>query len=276
MNLSRSTFYKVPKEEVQRSRKEQRTFLRSAIEEVLTDWPSYGYRRVTHELRRRGIVANHKRVAKTMREEALTPDRVRKFMATTDSEHGEPVYPNLAGEIFPTGPDQLWVADMTYIRLRKEFVFLAVLLDAWSRKVVGYAISRYLDVRLPLAALEGAVASRKPAPGLIHHSDRGGQYAAKSYRERLTALEIQGSMSRTGNPYDNAQVESFFKTLKHEEVYAYEYETMQDVIERLPLFLEETYNCRRLHSALGYVPPEEYELEYSRTAGQIPESYLST
>jgi len=222
------------------------------------------------------MVANHKRVAKTMREEALTPDRVRKFMATTDSGHGEPVYPNLAGEIFPTGPDQLWVADMTYIRLRKEFVFLAVLLDAWSRKVVGYAISRYLDVRLTLAALEGAVASRKPAPGLIHHSDRGGQYAAKSYRERLTALEIQGSMSRTGNPYDNAQVESFFKTLKHEEVSTYEYETMQDVIERLPLFLEETYNCRRLHSALGYVPPEEYELEYSRTAGQIPESYLST
>lgn len=276
MTLSRSTFYKGPREEIRRNREELRASLRVEIEEVLTEWPSYGYRRVTRELRRRGIVANHKRVARIMREEALTPRRVRRFITTTDSGHGNPVYPNLAGDILPTGPDQLWVADLTYIRLRKEFVFLPVLLDAWSRKVVGYALSRYLDVRLTLAALEAAVASRRPGPGLIHHSDRGSQYASKQYRERLEALGIQGSMGRTGNPYDNAKVESFFKTLKQEEVYAFEYETMQDVLERLPTFLEETYNCRRLHSSLGYVPPEEYERVYAKMEGQIPEPFLST
>jgi putative transposase len=276
MTLSRSTFYKGPREEIRRNREELRASLRVEIEEVLTEWPSYGYRRVTRELRRRGIVANHKRVARIMREEALTPRRVRRFITTTDSGHGNPVYPNLAGDILPTGPDQLWVADLTYIRLRKEFVFLSVLLDAWSRKVVGYALSRYLDVRLTLAALEAAVASRRPGPGLIHHSDRGSQYASKQYRERLEALGIQGSMGRTGNPYDNAKVESFFKTLKQEEVYAFEYETMQDVLERLPTFLEETYNCQRLHSSLGYVPPEEYERVYAKTEGQIPEPFLST
>jgi putative transposase len=276
MNLSRSTFYKGPKDAVHRSRDESRTSLRIEIEEILAEWSAYGYRRVTRELRRRGIVVNHKRVAKIMREEALTPRRVRRFMTTTDSDHKEPVYPNLAGDVLPTGPDQLWVADLTYIRLLKEFVFLAVLLDAWSRKVVGYAVSRYLDARLTLAALEAAVASRRPAPGLIHHSDRGSQYAAKDYRNRLDQLGFRGSMGRTGNPYDNAQVESFFKTLKHEEVYAFEYETMRDVMERLPRFLEETYNCRRLHSSLGYVPPEEYEIEYARKAGQFPEPCLST
>ena len=276
MSLSRSTFYKGPKDAVRRSRDASRAFLRVEIEEILAEWSAYGYRRVTRELRRRGIVANHKRVAKIMREEALTPQRLRRFMTTTDSDHKEPVYPNLAGDILPTGPDQLWVADLTYIRLLKEFVFLAVLLDAWSRKVVGYAVSRYLNARLTLAALEAAVASRRPAPGLIHHSDRGSQYAAKDYRNRLEMLGFRGSMGRTGNPYDNAQVESFFKTLKHEEVYAYEYETMQDVMERLPRFLEETYNCRRLHSSLGYVPPEEYEIEYTRNVGQFPEPCLST
>ena len=181
-----------------------------------------------------------------------------------------------AGNILPTGPDQLWVADLTYIRLQKEFVFLAVLLDAWSRKVVGYALSRYLDARLTLAALDAAVVSRCPGPGLIHHSDCGSQYAAKQYRERLEALEKNGSMGRSGNPYDNAKVESFFKTLKQEEVYAFEYETMQDLLERLPTFLEEIYNRRRLHSSLGYVPPEEFELVYAKTEGQIPEPCLST
>jgi putative transposase len=276
MNLSRSTFYKGCKSEPRQIREEQRALLRAETEEVLTEWPFYEYRRVTRELRRRGIVANHKRVARIMREEALTPHRVRRFITTTDSKHGDLVYPNLAGDILPTGPNQLWVADLTYIRLQKEFVFLAVLLDAWSRKVVGYALFRYLDARLTLAALEAAVVSRCPAPGLIHHSDRGTQYAAKQYRERLEALGMNGSMGRTGNPYDNAKVESFFKTLKQEEVYAFEYETMQDVLERLPTFLEETYNRRRLHSSLGYVPPDEFELVYAKKEGQIPEPYLST
>ena len=169
-------------------------------------------------------------------------------------------------EIHPTGPNQAWGADLTYIRLRTEFAYLAVILDAWSRKVVGYAVSHLLDARLPLAALDAALENRRPQSGLIHHSDRGVQYASRLYRDRLVEYGIRGSMSRTGNPYDNAQVESFMKTLKHEEVYVHEYETLQDVIDRLPHFLEEVYNRKRLHSALGYRPPDEYEARFTRSA----------
>lgn len=276
MSLSRSTYYKRPSQEARRLREASRTALRGAIEDVVAEWPAYGYRRVTHELRRRGIVANHKRVARIMREEALTPRKVRRFLVTTDSRHTLPVFPNLAKDFSPTGPDQLWVADLTYIRLRAAFVFLSVLLDAWSRRVVGYAVGKLLDAQLTLSALEAAIASRRPGFGLIHHSDRGSQYAAKDYRDRLEQLGIRGSMGRKGNPYDNAYAESFLKTLKHEEINMYEYRTMGDVIERLPRFLEEVYNRRRLHSALGYVPPEEYELNYARQRGQNPEVHLST
>ena len=161
--------------------------------------------------------------------------------------------------IVPTGPNQVWVADLTYLRLKVRFAYLAVILDAWSPKVVGYALGHLLDARLPLAALDAALENRRPGRGLIHHSDRGVQYAPRLYRERLAEHGIRGSMGRPGNPYDNAQVESFLKTLKHEEVYAHEYETLQDVIDRLPHFMEELYNRRRLHSAVGYRPPEEYE-----------------
>lgn len=276
MSLPRSTFYKKAHEEIRRLREESRTTLRAAIEEVVEEWPAYGYRRVTQELRRRGTIANHKRVARIMREEALTPRRIRKFLVTTDSDHAEPIFPNLARDFVPIGPDQLWVADITYIRLRAEFVFLAVILDAWSRRVVGYAVSRHLDTQLTLAALTAAVSSRRHGSGLIHHSDRGSQYGAKQYRDCLKQLDIQGSMSRKGNPYDNAQAESFMKTLKHEEVYAYEYETMRDVVERLPHFIDQIYNRRRLHSALGYKTPEEYETHYVRPRGQSPEACLST
>ena len=267
MNVPRSTFYKGNGSEAGRMREEARTGLRSKIEEVVADWPAYGYRRVTYELKRRGVVANHKRVSRIMREEALTPRRVKRFIATTDSNHSLPVFPNLAKGFVATGPDQLWVADITYIRLRAAFVFLAVILDIWSRRVVGYSVGKFLDVRLTLAALEAAVRSRDPQPGLIHHSDRGGQYAALSYREHLRELGIVGSMSRKGNPYDNAHAESFMKTLKHEEVLAFEYETMGDVHERLPVFIEEIYNRRRIHSSIGYLTPEEYELEHARQAG---------
>jgi len=240
------------------------------------EWPAYGYRRVTQELRRHGVVVNHKRVSKLMREEALTPRRVRKFLSTTDSAHALPVLPNLARDYVPTRQNELWVADITYIRLQREFVFLSVVLDAWSRKVVGYAIGKALGTPLTLTALEAAVAARRPGPGLIHHSDRGSQYAAKEYRERLDELGIRGSMGRKGNPYDNAYAESFFKTLKTEEIYAYEYKTMGDVSERLPHFLEQVYNRRRLHSALGYVPPEEYERKYTRLGSPSPGVHLST
>ena len=276
MSLSRSTYYKSPSQEARRLREASRAALRGAIEDVVAEWPAYGYRRVTRELRRRGIVANHKRVARIMREEALTPRKVRRFLVTTDSGHTLPVFPNLAKDFSSTGPDQLWVADITYIRLRSAFVFLSVLLDAWSRRVVGYAVGKLLDAQLTLTALEAAIASRRPGSGLIHHSDRGGQYAARDYRDRLDQLGIRGSMARKGNPYDNAYAESFLKTLKHEEIYMYEYKTMGDVVERLPLFLEEVYNRRRLHSALGYVPPEEFEVEYTRLRGQNPGLHLST
>jgi putative transposase len=257
MSLSRSTYYARPARAAARA--DADTTLRSAIEAVLLEWPQYGYRRVTQELRRHGTVVNRKRIARIMRTHALTRQTVRRFLATTDSGHAEPVFPNLAASCVPTGPNQLWVADLTYIRLTTEFVFLAVVLDAWSRKVIGYALSHLLDARLPLAALDAALASRRPAPGLVHHSDRGVQYAARAYRARLAQHGIVGSMSRCGNPYDNAFAESFFKTLKYEEILLHGYRTMDDVLSRLPHFLDEIYNCRRLHSALGYRPPEEFE-----------------
>jgi putative transposase len=262
MGISRSTYYAVAHNDA--LKRESKAALRSAIENVVVEWPAYGYRRVTHELRRRGIVVNHKRVARIMREEALTPRRVRRFLATTDSDHADPVFENLALGFRPLALNQLWVADITYIRLRSGFVYLAVLLDAWSRRVVGYAVGNTLTVQLTLTALNAAVQTRHPAPGLIHHSDRGAQYAARPYRNRLEALGIRGSMSRKANPYDNALAESFMKTLKHEEVLAFDYDAIDDVKTRLPRFLDEIYNARRLHSALSYMPPVEFEMRNAR------------
>ena len=248
MNMARSTFYKRPHAGHRAAREKADTDLRVRIEDILAEFPAYGYRRVTHELRRRGLVINHKRVARVMREHALTPHRVRAWLATTNSDHKQPIYPNLRSSITPEGPDELWVADLTYIRLTTGFVFLAVVLDAWSRRVIGYAISHLLDTRLCLAALDAALDLRQPRAGLVHHSDRGVQYASRAYRSRLAAHGIRGSMSRRGNPYDNAHVESFFKTLKHEEIFANDYSTIDDLTNRLPHFLEEVYNRRRLHS----------------------------
>ena len=266
IGLPRSTYYRRPAPERAAARLGADAGLRAAIEAISAESPAYGYRRITHELRRRGTPVNHKRVARVMRASSVAAQPRRRFVATTDSAHEEPIYPNLLPDVRPTGPNQVWVADLTYLRLEHEYAYLAVILDAWSRRVVGYAVSQFLDARLPLAALEAALETRRPPPGLIHHSDRGVQYASRRYRERLAEAGLRGSMSRTGNPYDNAQVESFMKTLKHEEVYLHDYATLQDVIERLPPFLEEVYNQKRLHSALGYLPPAEYEALHARAA----------
>ena len=234
--------------------------VRSAIQQVFAEHKRrYGYRRVCAELRRRGMQVNHKRVARLMRQDNLLAVQPKSFVVTTDSAHELEVYLNLASRMKLTGVNQLWVADITYIRLCREFVFLAVILDGFSRKVVGWELERTLAARLPLAALEKAIAERKPPPGLVHHSDRGVQYASSAYVGLLRKHDMIPSMSRPANPYDNASCESFLKTLKREEVYATEYRDLDHLRENLAAFIDRYYNRVRLHSALGYQPPEEFE-----------------
>lgn len=248
--------------------------LRDAIQRIALEFPSYGWPRMTRELVRRGWVVNHKCVYRLMREDNLLCLRRRKFVVTTDSAHDLPVYPNLAREMTLTGLDQLWVADITYIRLQVEFVYLAVILDAFSRRVIGWALERTLEDELTLAALRMALKRRKPAAGLVHHSDRGVQYASRDYTALLVEHGIRISMSRRGNPYDNAVAESFIKTLKYEEVYRQEYRDLTEARAVIPRFLEQVYNEKRLHSALGYLPPAEFEqrlaLVSRRTARTSP------
>jgi transposase InsO family protein len=233
--------------------------LRDAVQRVALEFPSYGWPRMTAELQRRGWAVNHKRVYRLMREDNLLCLRKRKFVLTTDSDHGLPVYPNLVPTLKLTGLDQLWVADLTYIRLALEFVYLAVILDAFSRRVIGWALDRTLEAGLTLAALRMALAQRRPKPGLVHHSDRGVQYASREYTQLLEQHGIHISMSRKGNPWDNAACESFIKTLKYEEVYRSEYRDLADARAAIGGFLEKVYNQKRLHSALGYLPPAEFE-----------------
>ena len=233
--------------------------LRSMVQKIALSRPSYGYRRVQAELQRRGHQVNHKRVRRLMREDNLLCLRRRSFVRTTDSRHGFTVYPNLAKEMVLSDINQLWVADITYIRLRSEFVYLAVILDAYSRRVIGWELSNSLAAELALGALRQALKGRRFGPGLVHHSDRGVQYAAGDYTELLHENGIQISMSRRGNPYDNAQAESFMKTLKYEEVYRSDYHDQRDVRSGVGRFLETVYNEKRLHSALSYVPPAEFE-----------------
>jgi putative transposase len=234
--------------------------VRNAIQQIVLEHRRrYGYRRVTAELRRRGMVVNRKRVLRLMREDNLLGLQPAAFVATTDSDHEQQVYLNLARRMKLTAINQLWVADITYIRLASEFVYLAVVLDVFSRKVVGWALDRTLTARLPLLALERAITLRQPAPGLVHHSDRGAQYASGQYTQMLEIHGILPSMSRPGNPYDNAFCESFIKTLKREQIYAHKYRYIDELNAHLEEFIELYYNRLRLHSALGYKTPEEFE-----------------
>jgi putative transposase len=236
--------------------------LREHIQRVALECSCYGYRRVTKELHRQGVQANHKRVLRLMREDNLLCLRKRRFVATTDSDHGLPVYPNLAADMGITTPDELWVSDLTYIRLGHEFIYLAVVLDACSRRCLGWSLGRRLDAALATSALRRALQGRKPQ---VHHSDRGVQYASYEYTNLLKEHGIAISMSRKGNPYDNAKAESFMKTLKYEQVYLSEYENLADARAQISYFLEQVYNQKRLHSSLSYLPPAEFEEQFEQT-----------
>jgi putative transposase len=234
--------------------------VRQAIQEiVLTHRRRYGYRRVTRDLHDRGMIVNHKRVLPIMREDNLLAIRYRKFILTTDAQHDCQVYLNLAARLTLTAVNQLWVADITYIRLRAEFVYLAVVIDRFSRRAVGWALDRTLAAKLTVAALQQAISRRQPLPGLVHHSDRGVQYACADYVEVLHTHGIIPSMSRPANPYDNAVCESFMKTLKQEEIYCQQYRDFQELSAHLEEFIDHYYNRQRLHSALGYRTPEAFE-----------------
>jgi putative transposase len=269
VEVSRAGFYRasavaaVPPDEV---------VLRDQVQRIALEWPCYGSRRIARELRQRGWTVNRKRVQRIMREDNLLCLRHRKFVVTTDSNHDLPVYPNLAKAMVLTGINQLWRADITYIRLAEEFVYLAVILDAYSRRVVGWALDRTLRDSLTIMALKVALAQRGAPAGLVHHSDRGVQYASRDYTRILEEHGIGISMSRTGNPWDNAACESFLKTLKYEEVYRSEYRDLADAYARIGEFLEVVYNQKRLHSALDYRSPAAFEqsLLSSPTLVEVP------
>lgn len=247
---------------------EEEMAVRAAIQEVFLEHRRrYGRRRITAELRRRGMRVNHKRVGRLMREDNLLALQRRAWVATTDSRHPWEVYLNLAARLELTGINQLWVADITYIRLRHEFVFLAIILDRFSRRAVGWALERALTVQLTLAALRQALTERQPPPGLVHHSDAGIQYAAHEYMETLHQHGLIASMSRPANPYDNAACERFMRTLKEEEIYCQEYRDLPDLRAHVSQFIDEYYNRQRLHSALGYRTPEEFERSLASTQG---------
>ena len=255
--VSRASFYRSLQEHLPVKEEME---VRSTIQQIVLEHRRrYGYRRVTAELRRRGMLVNHKRVSRLMRADNLLAVQPRAFVVTTDSKHGLEVYLNLASRLKLSGVNQLWVADITYIRLKTEFVYLAVILDGFSRKVVGWALERTLATRLPKAALEQAIAERQPPPGLVHHSDRGVQYASTAYRTLLAEHGMQASMSRAGDCWDNAVAESFFATLECELLARATWRTRDDARRAIFTYIESWYNSRRRHSTLGYLSPAQYE-----------------
>jgi len=263
MHLPRRSYYHKAKD------KPSDAALEARIGDICLEFSGYGYRRVTKQLHREGCHVNHKKVARTMREKGWScRTRKKKWLVTTNSNHGFSIYPNLVENLKTEAINQVWVADITYIRILACYVYLAVILDVFSRKVIGYGLSRDIDTKLTLEALHMAIYDRQPAPGCIHHSDRGVQYASSDYVKELKFYGFQVSMGRKGNPYDNAYAESFIKTLKSEEVQLWEYRTMEDVQKRIPYFIEDVYNQKRLHSSLGYRPPCEFEALWSSTLNQ--------
>ncbi len=261
LNLAPSSYYYKAKEPSIFVQK-QEADLRNRIEEIACEFTRYGYRRITAQLRREGWLVNHKKILRIMRQDSLLCVVQRKWIRTTDSNHPYPRYPNLVKDLVIGSLNQVWFADITYIRILTTFVYLAVILDGLSRKTIGYSISKSLDAKLALTALRMAIAQRQPPPSCIHHSDQGVQYASSDYTELLKEHKFQVSMARKGNPYDNAMAESFIKTLKYEEVSLWDYRTLTDVLKRIPFFIQEVYNKKRLHSSLGYLPPDEFESNF--------------
>jgi putative transposase len=266
MGVSRSWYYERPSG-AEKEKAKKNVALRDAIERIVLEFPGYGYRRVTAALRRAGWRVNHKRVLRIMRQESLLCQLKRRFVPTTDSAHAFARYPNLIKDIEIYRLDQVWISDITYVRLPTSFCYLAAILDAYSRRCVGWHLSQQIDTRLTLVALEMALASRRPDPGLIHHSDQGVQYASSEYVLRLEESGALISMAAVGNPYENAKVESFFRTLKMEEVYLKDYRDFGEAEENIAEFIEEVYNHKRLHSSLGYLPPVEFEAIHALKAG---------
>jgi putative transposase len=263
MNLAESTYYADPKVS-RKERDEMDADIRGKVEQIRVEFPRTGYRMLLHHLKRQGVKIGERKLRRILSKFELQFRHKRKFVATTDSNHPHGIHPNLIEEMTIDDINQVWTVDLTYIRINTGFVYLAVVLDLYSRKVIGWAISKKIDGRLAVDALQMAIKRRNPPRGVIHHSDRGVQYLCEAYVDILKEFGFHQSCSRKGNPYDNAWTESFMKTLKYDEVYMREYETYLDVVENLPKFIEEVYNKIRLHSSLNYLPPEEFENKFKK------------